>query len=1012
MRKLYALLAGVMLVFCATALAQTKEIAGKVTDAQSGLPLAGVTVKAKGAAKSTTSQDDGTFQLTVPEATTTIIFSYVGYEETELPVSNLMTVTMQPGNKSLSEVVVVGYGTKIKRDVTSAISRISAKDFQDQPLPSFEQALQGRASGVFINAGSGKLGQALEIRVRGIASISAGSQPLIVIDGVPVFNAPLGTDVEADNPLAALNPADIESMEVLKDAASSAIYGARGSNGVILVTTKSGKAGKTRLNINLSHGWSDPTHKREFMNAAQYKDLMGTSFKNAFGITDEELADFWNSQVAAPGLDEWNGGFDEKWSDRSFQKGYVTNYSVSMSGGDAKTKYLLSGGFNDQKGIILGNRLTRATGRLNLEHNVNNRLKLGANIGLFKTDNYRVQNDNAFSNPIQMNALAPIQPAYLPDGSLNRYTVYFNGLIDQEYTSNTGTGFKTLSSVFGELQLLPGLMLRSQAGIDYSNYQEEVYWGKETQDGAPTGEGFNGQSTSYIFTSTTTLNFNKQFNDNHSLDAVTGIEYIKSNFDNLSASGRNFPNSRFTKLASSSNIIGGSSSETGYTFASYFLRGNYKFKDKYLLGASMRVDGSSRFGRDNRYGFFPAVSAGWIVSDEDFLKHSNVLSFLKLRTSFGKTGNAEIGDFASLTLVTATPYGDQSGLWINQLGNNQLTWEKTNQFDVGIDFGIIDNRITGEIDYFHKNTKDLLLSQPLPAVNGFTIVTTNIGNMKNTGFEFVINSRNLIGEFKWNTSLNVSTYKNEITKLISPVAPGGRGVGRLEVGQPFGQFFGYKYMGVDESNGDALYLGKDGKTLVPWYNIAQDAGKFIIGDPNPDFYGGINNNFSYKGFDLDIQCQFVSGNDIFFAGGIYSSTNGQMLDNQTVDQANYWKEPGHKTDIPKPIFDVPNGSEISSRYVEDGSYFRVKSINFGYTLPAKWVSTLKLRNVRVYMAASNLFTITNYSGYDPEVSSGEYRKGGYTPVLATGLNPLINLGHDWYTAPQIKTISFGLNVGL
>lgn len=1009
MRKVYALFMGVMMLFCATALAQTKEITGKISDAQTGSPLAGVTVKAKGANRSTTSQEDGTFTLSVPENTTTIEFSYVGYADAEMPVSNLMTVTLQPGNKSLSEVVVVGYGTRIKRDVTSSISRVTAKEFQDQPLPSFEQALQGRASGVFINSGTGKLGQAMEIRVRGIASISAGSQPLIVIDGVPVHNGALGTDDEADNPLAALNPADIESIEVLKDAASSAIYGARGSNGVILVTTKSGKAGRSRINVNVSHGWSDPTHKQKFMNAAQYKDLLGAAIRNVEGdLTDDELAQYWIDEIM--GVDDWNSGVDENWSDRAFQKGHVTQYSVTMSGGDAKTKYLLSGGFNDQKGILLGNRLTRATGRLNLDHQVNERLKLGANIALFRTGNYRVSNDNAFSNPVQLNALAPIQPAYLPDGSLNYNTTYWNNLIDQKYNSNTGIGFKTISSVFGELTLMPGLMLRSQAGVDYNNYREDVFWSKQTQDGAPNGEGFAGQTTSYIFTSTTTLNFNKKISELHGIDAIAGIEYIKSNFENLTSTGRNFPNDQLRMLASASQITGGSTSETGYTFASYFLRGNYKFNDKYMLGASMRIDGSSRFGAGNRYGFFPAVSAGWVISDEDFLKNSNTLSFLKLRASYGKTGNAEIGDFASLTMVTPIFYGDQTGLWINQLGNNDLTWEKTNQFDVGIDFGILDNRITGEIDYFHKNTQDLLLSLPLPAVNGYTIVTSNIGSMKNNGFEFVINSRNLIGEFKWNTSLNISTYKNEVTKLISPVSPtGGRSLGRLEVGQPFGQFFGLKYMGVDENNGDALYLAKDGKSTT---NSSTDAGQFIIGDPNPDFYGGINNNFSYKGFDLDIQCQFVSGNDLVRASGIYQSNNGEWIDNQTEDQINYWKTPGQKTDIPKPYFGGRNGSYISSRYVEDGSYFRVKAVNFGYTLPAGWISPLKLRSVRVYMTASNLFTITNYSGYDPEVSSGEYRTGGYSPVLASGLNPLINLGHDWYTAPQIRTIAFGLNVGL
>ncbi len=999
MRKLQLLLLSGLILLTQQLWAQNKTVTGKVADA-TGVPVPGASVIGKGTRFGTVTAADGTFSLSLPADTKKLVVSGVGFEAQDVSIEgSSVQVTMKVGqSRSMDEVIVTGYGSKIKKELTSSIAKVSGREFENQPLPSFEQALQGRAAGVYINAGSGKLGQGLDIKIRGIASISSAGKPLIVIDGVPVSNQPLGSNAEDDNPLAALNPDDILSMDILKDAASSAIYGARGSNGVILVTTKSGRAGKTRLNANISNGWSEATNLREFLNAAQYKELIGTAFKNRYNITDAAVPARWNSNYAAPGLDEWNGGFDEDWNGRAFQNGVINNYALSLSGGDARTKFLVSGSYNRQKGIIIGNELVRASARINLEHAITNKFKVGTIISLFRSKNARAAGDNAFSNPVQLNALPPIQPAYIPaTGLLNDYTIYYNNLIDQKYSLNDGTGYKTISNIFGEYELLPGLRLRSQAGIDFTNYQEDQYSGRETLDGAPQGLGFYSSTTDYIFTSTTTLNYAKDFAKRHKIDLTGGTEYTKSSLRQVTSTGENFPNSRFTKLANSSKITGGNSSETGYTFVSYFFRANYVLDSKYLLGGSIRTDASSRFGKNNRYGFFPAASAGWIISEENFLKNSKALSFLKLRASYGKTGNANIANFASRTLVGSAAYADLSGLLISQLGTPDLTWERTDQYDIGLDFGFINNRISGEIDYFSKNTKDLLLSLPLPNVNGYGGILRNIGSMENKGFEFVLNTRNLVGDFKWNTSINISTYRNKITKLVSPISPSGRNLGRLEVGQPFGQFYGFKYMGVDPANGNALYLGTDGKTTVAWNSPQSGWGRFILGDPNPDFYGGINNHFSYKGFDLDVQCQFVSGNDIFNVAGLFQSSNGRYLDNQTVDQMDYWKTVGQVTSIPKPIYGRNNGTEISSRWVEDGSYFRVKSVNLGYNLPTKWLNSIKASNAKLYVAASNLFTFTKYTGYDPEVSSGS--------------SALINVGHDFYTPPQIKSITVGLNVG-
>ncbi|MFM2338867.1 MAG: hypothetical protein RL115_2060 [Bacteroidota bacterium] len=968
-------------------LAQNKNITGKVIDA-GGSPLAGVSVKVKGTSIGTTSNTDGSFSITVADNVKKLAVSSVGYEDQEVDASgSSLLITMAQSTKDLNEVVVVGYGTKIKKDVSASIAKVTSKEFQNLPLPSFEQALQGRASGVYINTGSGKLGQGLSIRVRGISSVSANQQPFVVIDGVPVVSQSLGSATEPDNPLATLNPDDIESIEVLKDASSSAIYGARASNGVLLVTTKSGKQGKTKLNVGYFSGWSEPTKKQEFLNATQYKQLFTAAAENVGYVAADEFA-------GETGTNDWNSTNNTNWADEAFQKGYIKQYNISVNGGDARTKFLFSGSFNDQKGIIIGNRLTRATGRVNLDHVINKSFKVGANISLAQSNNYRVPSDNSFSNPIQLNALPPLHPLLDANGKNNNATLYYNNLIELEDNNrNLSKTYRSISSIFAEWNILSNLKFRSQAGIDWNNLQENQFLGRRSLDGAPEGYSYDNQVTSSVFTNTNTLQWNNKNAGAHAIDALAGIEYQRGIANGASVEGRAFPSDRFTRIANAAIISNGSSTETQFRFLSYFARANYKLKNKYLFGASVRADGSSRFGSDNRYGLFPAASAAWILSEENFLSNNKVLSFLKIRTSYGRTGNAEIGNFSSLSLYTSSAYANIAGLITSQIGVPALTWENTDQFDVGIDFGFWNNRISGEVDYFRKNTKDMLLNVPLPATNGFTNITKNIGDMMNTGWEFTLNANLIRSALNWTTSFNISTYRNEVTRLVSPVPPGQRTLGRLAVGAPFGQFYGRKYMGVDPANGDALYMRADGSTTND-YSLAADT---VLGNPNPDFYGGWNNKFSYKGFDLDIQCQFVSGNDLYNIAGFFQSVNGDYFDNQTVDQMNYWTKPGDITDIPQPRLYDGNGANKSSRWVQDGSYFRVKSVNFGYNFPRKLLQKAKIDNARVYIAAQNLFTFTKYKGYDPEVNAT------YTGNL--------NLGHDFYTPPQARTITLGINLG-
>ncbi|MBS1495312.1 MAG: TonB-dependent receptor [Bacteroidetes bacterium] len=991
----------VVFLCCSSIIWAQSIVTGKITDSKTGAGISNVSIIIKGTTQGTYTNSDGAFRLEVPKSNSSLMITSLGYSSKEVAVSGAtLNITLEPGNsKNLDEIVVVGYGTKIKKDIVSSISRVTSKDFNNQPLPSFEEALQGRASGVYINSGSGKLGQALNVRVRGISSISADQQPFVVVDGVPIVSQALGSSDEPDNPLATINPDDIESIEVLKDAASSAIYGSRASNGVILVTTKSGKQGKSRVSAGFYTGWSKPTRYRKFLNAAQYREIFDTA---ALHYRDSDLdptsedplvgADEFESET---GTNDWNSTNDVNWGKLAFQHGAVQQYNASLSGGDARTKFLISASYNDQKGIIVSNRLTRGTGRINIDHTINSIFKIGTNISLTQSNNYRVPSDNAFSNPLQLNAIPPIQPEFGPDGKLNTATIYYNALIDYEDNNkNLSKTARTISNAYIEATINPNLKFRSQVGIDWNNLQESQFLGRRTLDGAPNGYSYSNQVTASVFTNTNTLNFNKAFNSNNTLDALAGIEYQRGETNGSGVTGLAFPSDRFTKIASAAIISAGTSSETSFRFLSYFIRGNYKLNNRYLVGASFRVDGSSRFSTANRYGIFPAVSAGWVMSEENFLKNSNVVSFLKLRSSYGVTGNAEIGNFSYRSLYTAAAYSSVSGIITSQIGDDKLKWENTKQFDIGLDFGFLKNRISGEVDVFSKKTKDLLLDIPVPATNGFSTITKNIGDMNNKGIEVTLNGNILVGLFKWNVSINVSTYKNEVTRLVAPVPPGGRTLGRLAVGAPFGQFYGVKFLGADPANGDALFADKDGKPTND-YSLAVER---VIGDPNPDYYGGFNNHFSYKAFDLDVQCQFVKGGDIYNIAGIFQSNNANYFDNQTLDQMNFWRKPGDVTMVPQPRLYTSNGDQKSSRWVQDGSYLRVKSVNLGYNIPKSILRQVKMESLRIYVAASNLFTFTKYTGYDPEVN---------TQYVGN-----INLGHDFYTPPQARTITVGVNVGL
>ncbi|OGX82349.1 SusC/RagA family TonB-linked outer membrane protein [Hymenobacter glacialis] len=989
--KLFSLLA--ICLFAVPAWAQ-QAISGRVKGSDGGA-VPGATVLERGTTNGVSTNADGAFNLTV-QPNATIVISSVGYAAQSIAVGNQSTinVTLTVSTTQLSEAVVVGYGTQSKADLTGSVTQLTAKDVENVPTVSFEQAIQGRTPGVQINQGSGKLGAGVQIRVRGSSSVTASNQPLYVIDGIPATSTDVGSDTEPLNPLADLNPNDIESITILKDASSAAIYGSRASNGVILVNTKKGRQGVTKVNAGYYVGTSTATRKRDFLNAAQYKQLFTEAAENEGYDAAEEFE--------GNGIDI-NSTSNTDWASEALTKGRVEQYDFNVSGGDAKTRFFLSSTFNDQTGIIVGNRYRRGSARINLDHSITDRVKVGLNLSLTRSVNDRTPNDNAFTNPLQLNALPPLQPLRIPvdpnDPSqgtkLNDNTLYYNNLIDLDKGSNRAGTYRSFSTAFLSFNPIKNLTVRTEIGADFLNLNEEIYRGAGTQTGGNTGYGYSNQVQVINYTTNNTANYNFTLNEDHNFDALLGFSFQRSDSKRTSAEGRGFPNPEFTKIASAAIKTNASSSQEGFAFLSQFARVNYSFRNKYLVSGSVRRDGSSRFGANNRYGNFGAGSIGWVVTEESFLKDNSILNFLKLRASYGLTGNAEIGNFSSRGLFNALPYADQAGIQpSDRVGNPDLTWESTAQADLGLEFGFFDNRISGEIDVYEKKTTDLLLNRPLAYVNGYSNVTENVGTLNNRGLEFSLNTRNFDKAFKWSTNFNISFNRNKITSLAAPIQ--SQYLGSVREGLPIGIFYGRKFAGVDPANGDALYFNADGGTTA---NVSQAALQ-VVGNPNPDFTGGITNTFSFKGVDLSVLGQFVSGNDLYNAAGIYQSASGDYFDNQTLDQLNAWRNPGDMTNVPQLRLYGGNGTSQSSRWVTDGSFFRVKNVTLGYNLSSDLAKRAFLKSARVYVSAQNLFTFTKYEGYDPEVNTAAFGAANFL------------IGHDFYTPPLAKTFLVGINLGL
>lgn len=1036
------------------ALAQNRTVTGRVTDATTNEGLPGVTVLVKGTQVGTTTDATGNYSIAVPAAGTALTFSFIGYTTTERPIGNATTVNVALAldAKQLSEVVVVGYGTQERRTVTGSISTVSGEALSNLATPSFEQQLAGRASGLQVTTPSGVLGAPPIIRIRGTNTISSGAGPLIVIDGVPAFTGTTGLEGSSNqtNALSDLNPADIESYEVLKDGASTAIYGSRAANGVILITTKKGKSGQVTANYDNYFGTNTVVNRLDLLNADQFVEIANEKFSNANSAT----------QAVASGV-------DTDWQDVIFRQGFAQNHNLSLSGGGQKATFFLSLGFNDQKGALVANDLKRYSFRSNLDYDVKKWLKLGANLSFSQTATNGL---NTGTNSLNGNligaskALPNVSPYDENNTAFDGFNVDPSGvalakgsngrLIENNYgniafvlanNQTRFTNYRSLSNIYGEIGIMDGLRLRSQLGVDLLINDAFVSWDKRHGD----GRGSNGY-VSRTFVPRTRWNwqnyltFDRTIAEKHKVNFVGGVEYQKSTFSFINGAGQGFSSGFFQQKNLIRNTYSTQFSDGGYEetgFDSYFGRLNYAFADKYLLSLTVRNDGISSLPEANRRGTFPGGSLGWRISEESFFKSipwagTNVTD-LKIRGSYAVVGNVDIGAFPYLGTFAAYQVGDASGLAFDNTGNPDLQWEQSKKLDIGLDLGMFGNRVTFGFDYFKNDVDNLILFAPTPASLGVpgNGINQNIGALVNNGIELNLTTTNIDnGSLTWTTNFNYTNVRNEITALNNNADMIFLyNVNR--VGEPMGSLYGFKSAGVNPTNGNPLFYKLDGSIIQG--NIANttyykydpatpklmDAtnqtsltnnDKFLLGNTLPTYFGGLTNNLSYKGFDFELFLRYSGGNKVM------NVSRQELLNmgfaNNGTEILNRWQKEGDQTNVPKLWYGretfINQTNNAIDRFVENGDFLRVQNIILGYRIPQSLVNKTGangIRSLRLFAQVQNAFTFTKYSGLDPEANSLTSFQTGQS-TTRTQRNS--QFGVDYNANPPIRSITFGLNLGL
>lgn len=1000
---------------------QQTSISGTVSD-EDGEPLPGVTVVVKGTTSGTITNIDGNYTIANVPEDATLQFSFVGMLTQEVVVGSQSTinVTMIPDAIGIEEVVAIGYGTVKKSDLTGTVSSVKSEDLLLSSVSSVDQAIQGRISGVQITQASSEPGGGVSIRIRGSSSVNAGNEPLYVIDGVPIDNntiSSLGGEKVANNrntrnPMNSLNPSDIESIEVLKDASASAIYGSRGANGVILITTKSGSKGPLKINYNGEFGFQQVANQLDVLSTDEYIQTM-----NALRADLGEDPEFSPSDISAIGA-------GVHWQDEIFRTAPMQNHNLSFSGGSEKTTFFVSLNYYNQDGVVINSGIEKYIGRVNLQHNLNDRLKFGVN---FTTS---LINDDVVSHGISSNENAgainaainmdPTMPIYDEDGS---YSTSPNIQIDNPLALANGIDGnietnRTLGNFFLEYQLLPGLNARVNLGSDRATARRDVYNSTITIAGGGAGGIANVRSESrsnYLFEST--LNYNKAI-EKHLFNFLAGYTYQKYQYSHFEGNIRNFP----SDVTQTHNLGLGDteqdelgSNKRDNTLLSYLGRVNYSFNNKYLLTASIRADGSSRFGEDSKYGYFPSFAFAWKLSEESFINDLNIFNTAKLRLSWGETGNQEIGNYNSLTTLSGDGNAVINDVLVTavapaRLANPDLRWETTAQTNVGLDLSFVKGRISTSFDYFKKNTKDMLLHLPIPSTTGYSSVLQNIGSIKNTGFEAMTETRNLIGQFKWNTIVNFTTIKNEVVDLggIPEITTGSlplsSPISIIKPGIPLNSYYGYEVEGIfqqgDDIAGSAQPNAQPGYLRFNDFNndgVIDSDDRVVLGNPFPDFIIGLNNTFAYKGLSLDIFFEGVYGADILNNNLVESLYPINFRRNKLAEPyLNRWTPENPTNEWPSHV--NPNsygGGAVNSRTILDASFLRLKTVKLAYDIPLNNFGVNVIQNAQISVTGQNLLTLTDYNGFDPDVNS-------------SGKS---NLKTDYNAYPSAKIILFGINVG-
>lgn len=995
-------------------------------------PLIGAAVRVLGTTIGTVTDMNGNFKLDLlQEGKTNLEISFMGFQKEIRSVNATkgqtvnIRIAMQPSAASLNEVVVVGYGVQRKRDITSSIVKLDGKELTEIPTPSFENGLQGKASGVQVITGSGAAGSGSMVRVRGIASVSAGGDPLYVIDGIPVtqdyfLNGNAGG--MNNNPLAAINPNDIESVEILKDAAATGIYGSRGSNGVILITTKRGKKKGWSANLNMRFGVSNPASLPNMMDSKQYLQMFEEAWVNDGRTGTPEL----------PGGVSWEDAqrTNTNWVDEVVGTGIKQNYDVSFQNGTEKYNFYAGISHQDDQSYMIGNSYKRSSARLNGDINLAKWAKLSISSSASQGQNNRVAMAWGGGLGAAMSTALPIYPIYYEEDVIEdgvvvnkkgdfwlRAGINNNPVAAREMRQWRTDEFRSINSLGLELNPVKNLFIRANGSYDYMDFRDNVFempgfdpGFRDNETNELLGRAKQTPITVNNYNFTATANYLMTLSEKHSFNFLLGTEFQDSRtnkFGFRQIDGADKPFYEFSDYALSNNPV---YEYEAWNFISYFGRVNYDFNKKYFFQVQGRVDGSSRFGPNNRFGFFPAASAGWIISEENFLKNSKFLSFLKLKTSYGINGNANIPWDAQYALFrnANNAYDNQSILFPNadNPGNPNLKWETSRTWDASVEFGFLNDRITGEIGYYRKNTRDMLLFVTSQLNTGFSRFWDNVGEAMNEGIEFSISPKIIDKQFKWSMEFNVAYNYNEVLSIgqyTEDAVSGGTNDTRLVVGTPIGTNFLVRFSHIDEANGKPVYLDINGNETYNW----DPADRVSVGKVLPDAVGGWRNDFRYKSFDLSLQWIFVFGADI------YDSSSKRQLGsfdnegwNHRTDQFDRWQKPGDQAVYPVLTTNPLNhGSGTpwinTDLWLHDGSYARLRSVSFGYALPDKLVRKAKMSSARIGLVATNLITLTRFIGLDPEIARD------FDDPTDRNMSPNIT----YLTPPQERTFNINLTIG-